>query len=258
MIKKAYLLLGALVSAAAAQQMSEYPTIYSPEANGPVPNPAYYEAQAQTTGVYLNTGIPTYRYVSNLIAGYGFSGTPHSKYAANVINIDLEGSYHITRSQALTLSASFATGGETNDYFVRAGHHIYPFTDSFDRTSFAIMGGYRYTLPLTPAGGVLLDLGGKCGLDVQNLDVAYGYGWHEDYYYRRHRDNHSHTQVGLAYAGYAHLRFALTPTNYFLVGYQFRGSTARPSSRTGDPMQPHYRTCSMLWHEVRVGISFRF
>lgn len=260
-MKKTLLLLA--LAGAAAAQTPDYPVIYSPEAGGPVPNPAYRQqapaaATAPAPTAYRMPPLPT-RYSGELLIGYGFLAVPNSKYATDVVTCELEGAYKLSPQQEITLSLGLAGGGETNDYWVRSGdrhhHESYPFTDSFDRLSFTVMAGYRFTQPLTRS--VSLQLGAKCGLDVQNLDVDYGYGW-SGYPYDHYRDGKSSTSVGMAYAGYAHLLFHMTNYADLVLGYQFRGSTAKPSPKSNDPEWQPAHVSALRWHEVRIGAIFRF
>ena len=261
MKKEMILIMAAMSGAAVAQQLPDYPVVYSAELRGPVPNPAYHRAApAQQSAARPATGAmgmqlaPAPRYTVDLTLGYGFMAVPDSKYATDVVTCELTGAYQLTPQHALTLSLGLAGGGETNDFWVTDGRNTYPFTDSYDRSSFTVMGGYRFTQPL--ARYVTLELGAKCGLDVQTLDVDYGYGWSGYPYY--HRRGKSNTSAGMAYAGYAGLRFQVAKNAELLVGYQFQGSTAKPSARTGYPEQPPTRTGTMRWHEVRIGAAFRF
>lgn len=269
-MKKICFLL-AVVGAAAAQT-PDYPVIYSPEAGGPVANPAYNSrpasyAQQQPVAAYQPRAysaqgsakelmMPPMRYTVDMLIGYGFKAVPNSKYATDVVTCELEGAYNLTPRQAITLSVGLAGGGETNDYWVHEErpHRDYPFTDSYDRLSFTVMAGYRFTQPLTR--GVSLQAGAKCGLDVQTLDVDYGYGW-SGYPYN-YRDGKSDTQAGMAYAGYVNLLFHVARNADFVVGYQFRGSTAKPSPSTGEPEPQRFHTSTMRWHEIHIGAAFRF
>lgn len=270
MIKKIYLAL-ALVGIAAAQQ-ANYPTIYSPEAGGPVPNPAYHSQAAapvisgyalpaptpMQSSYFAGPTKPINRYMIDLTIGYGFKGVPNSKYATDVTTCELETAYNLTYHQSLTLSFGITSGGKTNNYWVRDErphhHDLTPFTDSFDRYSLSIMGGYRFTQPLL--GGVSLVLGAKCGLDVQTIEIDYGYGW-SGYPYNCEKGNRD-TKAGMAYAGYASLLFHVSQNSALLLGYQFRGSTCKPSpdSEYSESGRIHSRT--MRWHEVRIGLSCRF
>lgn len=256
-MKKTLLLLA--LAGAAAAQTPDYPVIYSPAAGGPVPNPAYHHQQAPANtapAAYGQPNRPT-RYSADLLIGYGFLAVPDSKYATDVTTCELEGAYRLSARQELTLSLGLAGGGETNDYWINNPHRheSYPFTDSFDRLSFTVMAGYRFTQPLTRS--ISLQLGAKCGMDVQTLDVDYGYGWSGNPYYR-YRDGKSDTCVGMAYAGYAHLLFRVTNNAELMVGYQFRGSTAKPSPKSNDPEWTPAHVSALRWHEVRIGASFHF
>lgn len=258
---KKTLLIFALAGAAAAQS-PDYPVIYSAEAGGPVANPAYHPqaaAAAPAGPAAYRRPVVASRYAGNLLIGYGFLAVPDSKYATEVATCELEGAYRLSARQELTLSLGLAGGGETHDYWVREHgphyHDSYPFTDSFDRLSFTVMAGYRFTQPITRR--VSLQVGAKCGMDVQTLDVDYGYGW-SGYPYDRYRDGKTDTAVGMAYAGFANLLFHVTPNSDLVVGYQFRGSTAKPAPKADGEGWPGAHTGALRWHEVHVGAMFRF
>lgn len=260
------IILALALSGAALAQSPDYPVVYSAAAGGPVPNPAYRPAAAQPAASpayqspYQQDVVAPYsRYSGDFLVGYGFRAAPDSKYATNIVSCELEGAYSFTPQHALTLSIGLAGGGETNDYWVREEHHHHsdwePFTDSYDRLSFTVMAGYRFTQPISRR--VSLQLGAKCGMDVQTLDVDYGYGWSGPY--SNYRDGKSDTSVGMAYAGYANILFHITTRSDFVVGYRYFGSTAKPSPcGTGDPDFPRFRSRTMRWHVVHLGAVFRF
>ena len=253
----------------AAAQLPDHPYVYSAEAGGPVPNPAYrgrrapYSQQQPAPAAYRHAPAapahsgapgmlpPPHRYAVGLSLGYGFRAVPNSKYAPDVVTGELEGAYSITPRQALTLSLGWTGGGETNNYWVYDRHGSYPFTDSYDRSSFMLMAGYRYTQPITRR--MSLQLGAKCGLDVQTLEVDYGYGW-SGYPYGT-GEGRSDTQAGMAYAGYATLAFRMSPNSILSVGYQFLGSTTKPTARVEEPVAG---VSTMRWHVVRVSAAFCF
>ena len=248
-------LLCAGIAAAASTPSSAYPVIYSPEAGGPVANPAYaarHEAPAAASGNSATAYHELSRYTLNLNIGYGFRATPDSKYACDVATVELEGAYYLAPHHALTLSAGFAGGGETHDYWVRDRHDFYPFTDSYDRSSFLLMGGYRFSQML--GRYFIVQVGAKCGMDVQTISVDYGYGW-RGYDYP---DSRSKTSVGMAYAGYVNLGAFVTRHVCLHVGYQYLGSTAKPAVDNNFPDTPKCRTSSMRWHEVHAGMTFHF
>lgn len=253
-MKKTLLIL-ALVGAAAAQTPN-YPVIYSPAVGGPVPNPAYQPQNAAQRPAGAQLPANPYRYSGDLLIGYGYLAVPNSKYATDVVTCTLEGAYNFTPQHAATLSLGLAGGGETNDYWVYDPNHheSYPFTDSFDRTSFTVMAGYRFTHPLTRS--VSLQLGAKCGLDVQELDIKYGKGWSA--YPYKYRGTKSDTSVGMAYAGYANLLFHVAKNADLVLGYQFSGSTAKPSPSSDDPQWPRHNISTLRWHEVHAGVIFHF
>lgn len=243
----------------AAAPLPDYPVVYSPEVGGPVPNPAYAAARSQArsaapAAAQSQAPEQPLRYALEINAGYAFKAVPDSRFACDMTTAELEGAYFIMPHHAVTLSLGYAGGGSTRDYWVWNGKGYTPFTDSFDRSSFTVMAGYRYSRML--GRYVLLQTGVKAGLDVQTLDVDYGPGWHP-YPYARY-DGQDDTVAGLAYAGYASVGFFITESACLHAGYQFRGSTASPSAASEIPDVPDFRAHSMRWHELRVGLTVHF
>lgn len=241
---------------AGAATSSDYPVIYSPEARGPIPNPAYAQdrAAADTPAAAPATAHELRRYTLDLNVGYGFRAAPDSKYACNIASIEIEGAYYLLPHHALTLSIGYAGGGETHDFWVRDHHDYYPFTDSYDRASFLLMGGYRYSHMIGQY--IMVQAGAKCGMDAQTLTVDYGYGWrgYDNYY----PDGRNKTDVGMAYAGYVNVGAFITRNVCLHVGYQYLGTTAKPAVKSNFPDMPRFRSSSMRWHEVRTGLTFHF
>lgn len=258
-MKKISLLIAALAAAQAlaAAPLPDYPIVYSPEAGGPVPNPAYAAARKQAPAAAAPQAAQQapMRYSLGITAGYAFRAVPGSKFACDMSTAELEGAYYVAPHHALTFSLGYAGGGSTRDYWTRDDRGGYtPFTDSYDRDSFTVMAGYRYSRML--GRYVILQLGAKAGMDVQSIDVDYGPGWHP--YPYGHYKGQDGTEVGMAYAGYAHVGFFITESACLHVGYQLRGSTAAPKADSEMPEVPDFRTHSMRWHEVRIGLTVNF
>ena len=193
------------------------------------------------------------RWSFDVNVGYGFEAVPDSEYACDMTTVEAEGAYYLAPHHALTLSLGFAGGGRTNDYCVAWGPFYVPFTDSFDRNNFTLMGGYRFSHMI--GRYAILQVGAKAGLDVQSLRVDKGFGRHLD-------DCCSHgksdTAAGLAYAGYAMIGFFVNENTCVHLGYQFRGATSKPSVSNPMPWGEDYKAHSMRWHEVRVGFTYHF
>lgn len=280
-MKRIVLFLSLLcVGAAVAASLPDYPVVYSPAVGGPVQNPAYATSAppavptaipappealppAEQTMLPPVPPMPRYRrpssYEVNASAIYGFKATPDSFFACDMAGVEIEGAYYFARHHAVTLSLGFMGGGHTDDYWVQDGKGGYaPFTDSYDRMSFTLMAGYRYSHRI--GRYVVLQVGAKCGMDVQVLDIDYGYGW-SDYPYGWRDDwgpNQTDNAVGFGYAGYAHIGIMLTPRVALYAGYQFRGSTTRPKADYEIPDWPVEKVGTMRWHEIRLGVLFRF
>ena len=258
-MKKSHFLLTLLAaSSSLAAALPNYPTIYSAEAGGPVPNPNYATASSSyTTSTPSPTGANLGRYALDINFGYGFKATPDNKFACDMASVELEGAYYVAPHHALTLTLSFAGGGRTDDYWTQVGGHrgeFYPFTDSYDRYSYSLMAGYRYSRML--GRYAFLQVGAKGGLDIQRLDVDYGYGWHA-YPYESYKGQDD-TAAGFAYAAYAYVGFFVTQSICLHVGYQFKGTTAKPTADSGYSDVPRFRGETMRWHEVRAGVTIHF
>ena len=270
-----------MVGGAVAAPLPDYPVVYDPVMRGPVQNPAYAaphpasrsmmpRGNATTSAsAYAAPGYsgltaqhyPRYRDPSNyeftISVNYGFKASPDNPYSCDMLGFELEGAYYLTDHQAVTLSIGFAGGGDDENFWVtpREGPPI-PWTDSFDRSSVTLALGYRFSHRLSRF--CELQVGAKCGLDVQSIDTEFGYGW-SDYYYDNPWDcGKRHTTAGMIYAGYVNLCFPISRNAMLLVGYQYRGSTAKPDAKYGYPYDMSIQTGTMRWHEVRVGAAFTF
>lgn len=253
-MKKFLLLLSMAIASVASAQYMDYPVVYDAEIGGPVQNPSYAPAQEQPS--YRDSALLLKRYTLDLGVGYAFRAAPSSKFACNMLTVEAEGAYFVLPHHALTFSLGFAGGGKTRNFWVCDGWDDYPFTDSYDRMSLTFMGGYRYSRAF--GRYFILQFGGKCGMDVQTLNVDYGYGWHDyddDDDINRGRRN---SGVGMAYAGYVNLGAFVSPNVCIHLGYQYRGSTARPSVSNPFPDEPKFKASSMRWHEVRLGFTAHF
>ncbi len=283
-----FLLMGA-VAVAAAAPLPDYPVIYNPAVGGPVANPNYARTTSslpaepkQTPGAAVATAAdralpdagqntlppvprrPRYMnpscYELDITGTYAFKAAPDNLFSCDMVGAELEGAYYFTKHHAFTLSLGIMGGGRTEDFWVipSDGGHPYPFTDSYDRMSFTLMAGYRYSRRL--GRYMLLQAGAKCGMDVQTLDIDYGYGW-SGYPYGYYNDwgpDQSDTAVGMGYAGYVNVGFYISTNVVLHVGYQFRGSTARPKADYEIPGVPVEKVGTMRWHEVRLGFLIRF
>ncbi len=251
-----------------AAAMPDYPVIYDPSVGGPVANPAYGKPEAvpdqkHDVGAQVKhaPAMPRYRdasnYELNVTLSYDFDATPGDAYACDMAGIDIECAYYLTQHQALTLSLGFSGGGDTENYWVIDPKGSYPWTDSYDRYSLTLMGGYRYVQKLGRYCEV--QVGAKCGMDLQILDTDFGPGWSG--YYEGMIDDRgdTHAAVGFGYAGYVNLCFPVGKNAYLLVGYQYRGSTTKPHAKYDLPGEHlDIRTHCMRWHEVRAGVSINY
>lgn len=261
-MKKTIITLVLLATGSAlASPLSPFPYIYSPAARGPVPNPAYRQTStpgeqetSHTPAQQMDSTPAPLRYSLGITGGYAFKAVPNDRYACDMSTAEIEGAYFLRPRHAVTLSLGYAGGGSTRDYWLRDDRGYTPFTDSYDRSSFTLMGGYRYSRSF--GRYFLLQVGAKAGMDVQTLDVDYGPGWHP--YPYGHFRGQDGTAVGFAYAGYANVGFFITETACLHIGYQFRGSTAAPTADSEIPDIPNFRTHSMRHHEVRLGLTIHF
>lgn len=267
-MKYAPLLLAlAACGSALAAPLPDYPVVYSPETGGPVPNPAYHARSAQAPaasqapqGTQMQAPTPPQelahqgRYTLNANVGYAFKATPDSSFACDMATFEIEGAYYLVPHHAITISMGYAGGGSTRDFWVQDGRYHAPYTDSYDRDSYTVMAGYRYSRMV--GRYAILQVGAKAGLDVQSINVDRGYGWHS--YPYGTVNGQDGTAAGMAYAGYANVGFFLSESTCVHIGYQFRGSTAKPSANSIWPDEPKYYTHSMRWHEVRVGFTVQF
>ena len=273
-----------MVGGASAASLPAYPVVYDPSVRGPVKNPAYMATPPRTVPsampreAPLPASAPAYaapgysaptvqhyprymdssNYEFNISVNYGFKASPDNPYACDMLGFELEGAYYFTNRQAVTLSIGFAGGGDDENFWVTPhdGHPPVPWTDSFDRSSFTLALGYRFSHRVNRFCD--LQVGAKCGLDVQSIDTEFGYGWSDSYYDNPWDCGKRHTSVGMIYAGYVNLCFPISRNAMLLIGYQYRGSTAKPDAKYGYPYDMSFQTGTMRWHEVRVGAVFTF
>lgn len=264
-----------LASVAAAAPLPDYPIVYDSAVGGPVQNPAYaapkrtapsaaespayagpkHQPSVQRYPRYMDSA----NYEFNLSVNYGFKACPDNSYACDMLGFELEGAYYLTDRQAVTLSIGLAGGGDDENFWVTPppGKGLpYPWTDSYDRSSVTLALGYRFSQRLSRF--CELQLGAKCGLDVQSIETEFGYGWSDPYYDNPWDCGKRDTAVGMIYAGYVNLCFPISRNAMLFVGYQYRGSTARPDAKYGYPYDMKFKTGTMRWHEVRMGATFTF
>lgn len=265
-----------------AAPLPDYPVVYDPTVRGPVQNPAYaktrravpaatplqqpppalpeaYAAQRHpaTTAQHYPRYMDSSNYEFTLSVNYGFKACPDNAYACDMLGFELEGAYYLTNHQAITLSFGFAGGGDDENFWViPEDAPPYPWTDSYDRSSITLALGYRFSHRL--GRFCELQVGAKCGLDVQSLDTEFGYGWSDPYYDNPWDCGKRDTVAGMIYAGYVNICFPIARNGSFFVGYQYRGSTAKPSAKYGFPYNMSIETGSMRWHEVRLGVNLTF
>ena len=193
------------------------------------------------------------RYTLDVQGMYGFRAMPASRYAGETYGVEIEGAKYLDRNSAFTLSLGIMSAGSDDRYWVQdTGTGVYyPWTNDYTRTSFTLMGGYRFTKPLGKR--VELNFGVKCGLDVQNLSITDGIGY--GYYWDDDKDN---TAVGFAYAASAGISVRLTPNVAVEAGYQYFGSTAKPKVRAIYANEPDYSTSTVRYHQIKLGVRCYF
>ncbi len=192
------------------------------------------------------------RYSFDLRGFYGFRAVPHSVYATDMVGMEAEFAWLYSPRQALTLSGSFGTGGNDRVNYVHTPRGPIPVSEDFTRSDITLMGGYRFTQPLTQNTSISFSL--KGGLDIQRLsydDFCPGYD---------HYDCHSYgeTRCGFAYAAAVTLETRLTQNIMLQLGYQFRGSTTKPDAPSIVPGGASSSAHSLRWHEVHLGLRFAF
>lgn len=212
-------------------------SVFSAEA-APVPLPAMPPAGVipPPTGEVEMPTMPRMRYEMGANFGYGFSAAPGSRYATDMVGIELEAARYITEHQALTLTLGLA-GASLDSHFLvydsEDGMGAYPFEDDYTRSDFYLMGGYRAVIVVCHR--VAVSFGVKGGLDVQALNTEYGCHVyrHHPYWYDDYNDK-TDIKAGFGYAGYAHISVEVMPQTFIEVGYQYRGSTTQPRARFAD------------------------
>lgn len=207
--------------------------------------------------------MPRTRYEMGANFGYGFSAAPDSRYATDMVGIELEAARYITEHQALTLTLGLAGASHDSHFLVydsKEGLGAYPFEDDYTRSDFYLMGGYRAVIVVSHR--VAVSFGVKGGLDVQALNTEYGCHVyrHPPYWYDDYHDK-TDIKAGFGYAGYVNISIEVTPQTFIEAGYQYRGATTQPRARFadwGEASPAGQKAADLRWHEVRVGFRHRF
>ncbi len=195
---------------------------------------------------------------------YGFRAVPHSTLATDMAGMEAEFAWYVTPRQAVTLSASFGSGGNDAVNVIETPHGFVPVSEDYTRSDVTVILGSRFTPALTPR--TTLSFGLKGGLDIQRLtyDDFWGkyydgyHGWYgyDDYYY----DDHSYgkSTCGFAYAASVMLETRITRQVMLQFGYQFRGATTQPKVPCVVPGGPYDSAHAMRWHELHLGLRVVF
>lgn len=206
---------------------------------------------------YVTSTTPSTAHSSTVTAplrlnvGYGFSAKRSRPYECDILEGELSTAFPLNRYHALTLSLSYAYGGEEHKGWRKQNGHVELYNQHFDRNLIAAMGGYELTL--FPTRAINLCLGAKAGPELHILKVDNG-----PYPPSKHEPDRTHSTLGLAYSAYAGLSFMANRdhTVSLDIGYALRGSTATPRAAT----TTRYTTGTdpLLWHEIRLGVTARF
>lgn len=199
-----------------------------------------------------NPGWTSSRWNLSAMALYAFNAAPDSEFADDMAGLEVEGAWQMTTHQALTISLHGIGTSHDHRYWVESQGHYFPYERGFDRSDFALMVGYRITVPVVKR--VSFQASVKGGVDIQYLGVDDNYG-HSHYWDERTYDD---TAFGFAYAASAGLTFEVTPQVSIVAAYQYMGSTAKPSIRHSFPEGRSYVGKSMRWHAVKAGVHIRF
>ena len=196
-------------------------------------------------------------------AGYGIKAN-HTPYDFNLLEVELQYDLYLHPQHALTLSLAVSGGGDNNDRWVMRDDDRVAFSDNYHHLMLTLMGGYRFTQPITKH--LELELGAKGGVCAHRLEVDYGRDWSDDSYkYDSDRDvwekkyhhgtSRSASAVGTGYTCYAGLTCKPSPKYRLALGYALRGTTTQPKSRRGSSAS---RINPMRWHVIRLGITTIF
>lgn len=238
-------------------QASRQPT---PEAR-PMPQFGGEDMPRQKPNLGVNdTGL-------TITAGYGLR-REHRPFSFNLVELEVQGDMYLHPQHALTLALVGGLGGHSGDRWVMQDGKRVAFSDSYHHYMVSLMGGYRFTQPITRSLG--LELGAKGGATAHFLEVDYGRDWSKDEYkydaeeeqwkkeYHNGSTRHS-SAIGFGYAVYAGLTYSVTPETQLTLGYAYRGTTTQPKPRMGSAADsPPPRMKPMQWHVIRLGVSSQF
>ncbi len=208
------------------------------------------------------------RFSCDLRGFYGFCSASGDPCAADLWGMEAEFAYAFTPRQAITLSLSFGSGGNSDVNVMQTPEGPVPVSEDFTRSDFTLMLGYRFTQRLTEK--TRLSFGIKGGLDVQHLSF-------DDYEAARRDEGHweyddvtgervfvdgdhryGETTCGLAYAASVTLTTRVGAHTQLLLGYQFRGATTEPDAPSTIPGGPVSAAGALHWHEIHLGARFVF
>lgn len=181
-------------------------------------------------------------------------------YDTNMILFDVEYAYYLNNYNALTIGLTIGSGGDDVEQWLPGRHHPHYFAYEYDRSTFALMVGYRLQLPVTER--LSFALGVKAGLDFQTLALDYypqdfRYDPYDDEYYSEPEQEEN--DLGFKYAAYAGLNYQLTDHTSLEIGYQFSNSTAQPAvHHEWERHCPKVTAPKYGLHEIRAGLRFDF
>lgn len=196
-----------------------------------------------------------------LNAGYGFKSPSKGAYATDLFGAEMRGAYYFLPHHAVTATLGVALGNHGS--FPEEGNR---FSDGYSLVDCYLMAGYQASIPLGKR--MMLSFGAKGGADLQDLDLNYGKNYLDDIWldeegwvrkdYRSEYKKHD-LALGLGYAAYVDLSYRLGEERWLTICYQFRGATTQPGiTRTWEEGAFKQCTPEMQWHEVRVGLMWRF
>lgn len=208
-----------------------------------------------------------------IYVGFGWNKGSHDDYAGNLVTIQGDYAYYMSRRHAITLSLGFYSAYHDNNTHRLTDSGYRAFSDNYRRYSFVLMPGYRFSQDV--GSRVRLNLGAMAGPDIQGLNVDFGRDWSRDHRDDRHdhwyddddddchhrKKNHgaTHYDLGLAYAFYASVDTRISDRCSLTLGYAYRGSGAHPVAEPGKASPtPRRHTSGMRWHEARAGVTILF
>lgn len=185
-------------------------------------------------------------FVANLAATDIVKNESIGSFKLHTMGVDLTGVYARDAHHAFTLRLGYAQGEASESAMVGDGYYEV----EGKLSSFYVMPGYRYTMPISEHWSS--HLGVNVGLICHSAEEKETW---DDQSWVKVRDSAygvaGSIELGLTYKRSERISYA--------IAYQFSGSTARPKLKWSDGEATYSTTLrAQVYHTFRVGMSYHF